>query len=188
MDKLTSAELYAKEIHLGKTDDDGKTPYWKHLEGIVTRLKNIGVSDQDVLCAAWLHGTIDHNVTFDEINQRFGKKIAVMVLSLSRDTKLPKKEMELQFVKQLKNAPFEMQLVELCEVSSGLKELKNSSLSNNKKMKLVKKKLHYLNVIKPAVVQNRSRFSGIEPILDGINNVLIEYRQKPLFCDNTWKY
>jgi (p)ppGpp synthase/HD superfamily hydrolase len=181
MDKLKDAELYAKEKHLGMVAYDGKTPYWKHLEGVVNRLKNLGVADDDTLCAAWLHGTIDDtNVIFDDINQRFGRKVAVMVLSLSQDRKVPKKESELQYIQQLKNAPLEAQLIKLCKISSSFKDLKNSSWSRTKKTKIVKKKLHYLNVIRPAIVQSKSKFPGIQPILDGINDVLVEYRQRPV--------
>lgn len=181
MDKLKAAELYAKEKHLGMVGYDGMTPYWKHLEGAVNRLKNLGIADDDTLCAAWLHGTMeDTNTSFDDINQRFGRKVVVMVLSLSQDRKVPKKERELQYTKQLKNAPFEAQLIKFCEISSSFKDLKNSSWSRTKKTKLVKKKLHYLNAIRPAIIQSKSKFPGIQPILDGINDVLVEYRQRPV--------
>lgn len=179
MNKLKAAELYAKEKHFGMVGYDGKTPYWKHLEGVVNRLKNLGIADEDTLCAAWLHGTMEYtNASLDDINQRFGRKIAVMVLSLSQDRKVPKKERELQYIQQLKNAPFEVQLIKLCEISSSFKDLKSSSWSRTKKTKMVKKKLHYLNAIRPAIIQSKSKFPGIQPIFDGINYVLIEYRQR----------
>ena len=70
---------------------DDKTPYWKHLEGVVNRLKNLGMTDDDLLCAAWLHDGIENSVmTFDDIEQRFGSKVAVLVLALSKDKNLSK--------------------------------------------------------------------------------------------------
>lgn len=177
--KLKEAELFAKDKH--HNQKYGNEPYHKHLEAVVTRLKGIGITDEDVLCAAWLHDTIeDTGTTFDEIYQRFGRNIAVMVSSLSKDTSLPKKEKESQYIEQLKIAPWQAQLIKLCDISSNLKELKNSSWSKSKKIKYIKKKLHNLNVIKSGLAQNRSKVHGIQSIVDGINQVLAEYGQKPV--------
>jgi len=177
--KIIEAELFAKDKH--RNQKYGNEPYTKHLEAVVTRLKAIGITDEDVLCAAWLHDTIeDTGTTFDEIYQRFGRNIAVLVSSLSKNTSLPKKEKERQYIEQLKNAPWQAQLIKLCDISSNLKELKNSSWSKSKKTKYVKKKLYNLKVIKSGLVHNKSTVPGITGIIDGINQVLISYGQKPL--------
>lgn len=176
--KLKEAELFAKDKH--RNQKYGNESHYKHLEAVVTRLKGIGITDEDVLCAAWLHDIIeDTGTTFDEIYQRFGRSVAVMVSSLSKDTSLPKKEKERQYIEQLKNAPWQAQLIKLCDISSNLKELKNSSWSKSKKTRYVKKKLHDLTVIKSGLVQNRSKVPGIQGIIDGINDVLISYGQRP---------
>jgi len=87
------------------TRNDGITPYSKHLEDVVSLLKSLGIIDEDVLCSGWLHDTIeDTDTKFDEIYERFGKKVAVLVFSLSKDKDLPKKEREQLYVKQLKDA------------------------------------------------------------------------------------
>ena len=178
--KLQSAELFAKDKHSGMTRDDGKTPYWKHCEGVVNRLKNLGITDEDVLCAAWLHDTIEEtDATFDDIEQRFGSQVAVMVLSLSKDPKLSKKEKERQYIEQLKNASWHAQLIKLCDIASNLKDMKDSSWSKSKKKKYVKKKLFNLNVIKQGLTQNKTKVPSIQRIIDGINDVLISYGQKP---------
>jgi len=151
------------------------------LKEVVDRLKMVGITDEDVLCAAWLHDTIeDTGTTFDEIYQRFGRNIAVLVSSLSKNTSLPKKEKEHQYIDQLKNAPWQAQLIKLCDISSNLKELKNSGWSKSKKTKYVKKKLYNLKVIKSGLVNNKSTVPGIAGIIDGINQVLVSYGQKPL--------
>lgn len=70
MTKLESAALYAKEKHKGQTRKNGITPYSDHLEAVVSRLKSIGISDEDVLCAGWLHDTMeDTDATFDELSE-----------------------------------------------------------------------------------------------------------------------
>ena len=48
-------------------------------------LEELGVSDKDVVCAALLHDTIeDTDLTLEEINERFGKRVTHLVLSLSK--------------------------------------------------------------------------------------------------------
>ena len=179
MSKLESAELFAKERHSGMTVDD--VPYWKHLEGVVNRLKNLGIADEDLLCAAWLHDSMENKVaTFDDIEQRFGSKVAVLVLALSKDKNLSKGDSEQQYIKQLKDAPWEAKLIKLCDISSNLKDLKNTSWSKTKKSKEVKKKLYYLNLIKPELVKNKSQVPGIQSMISGINEVLISFKQRPI--------
>ena len=160
---------------------DGKIPYWKHLEGVVNRLKNIGITDEDLLCASWLHDCIENTATtFDDIEQRFGSKVAVLVLALSKDKYLSKREQEQQYVKQLKDASWEAKLIKLCDISANLKDLKNIPWSKTKKSKEVKKKLYYLNLIKSELIKNKSQVPGIQGIIDGINEVLNSFNQRPI--------
>lgn len=177
--KLEGAESFAKDKHRNQKYET--KPFYTHLEAVVDTLKHIGVNDEDVLCAAWLHDTIeDTGTTFDDIEQRFGSNIAVMVLSVSKDSSLPKKEKERQYIEQLKNAPLQALLIKLCDISSNLKELKNSSWSKTRKSKYVKKKLYNLNVIKSGLVKNKTDFPRIQGIIDGINKVLVSHGQKQI--------
>ena len=160
---------------------DDKTPYWKHLEGVVNRLKSLGIADEDLLCASWLHDSIETSVaTFDDIEQRFGSKVAVLVLALSKDKNLSKGESEQQYVKQLKDASWEAKLIKLCDISTNLKDLKNASWSKTKKSKEVKKKLYYLNLIKQELIKNKSQVPGIQGMISGINDVLVSFKQRPI--------
>ena len=78
---MAIAKKFAREKHKNQKRKDGVTPFYDHLEGVVNRLKNLGISNQDVLSAAWLHDVIeDTNTTFDEINEIFGNIISVLVL------------------------------------------------------------------------------------------------------------
>ena len=82
-DSVLNAKKFAQEKHKNQKRKDGVTPYSDHLEGVVNRLKNLGVTDKNVLAAAWMHDIIeDTDVTFDQINEKFGREIAVIVLSL----------------------------------------------------------------------------------------------------------
>ena len=184
MAKPETAYLYAREKHKGKTRADGITPDIIHLEAVVSRLKSLGVTDEDVLCAAWLHDTIESTeTTFDEIYERFGHRVAVMVSTLSKDTSLPKKEIELQYVKQLQGAPFEAKLIKLCDISANLKSLDGSMISKNKKKKAVNKILHYLSIIKNDLAEKKSEYPKIESIIKGINEILKGRHQKQIKID-----
>lgn len=163
------------------TGQDGITPHYEHLASVVARLKNLGITDEDVISAAWLHDVIDYTKTsFDELEQRFGSKVAVLVLAVSRDKNLPRVKQEEQYVKQLKEASFEAKLIKLCNISASLRDLKNSPFSKTKKTKEVKKKIFYLNIIKSDLIKNRSQVPGIASLIEGINDMISAYGQRPI--------
>jgi len=177
--KVKSAELFAKNKHAGMTRKDKKTPYSDHLEAVVNRLKSIGVFDENVLCAGWLHDTIeDTDTSFDDLFEQFGREVAILVSSLSKDTTLTKKEREKIYVKQLKSSPLEAKIIKLCDISANLSDLKDSGLSKSKKLRHVKQKRHYLNVIKNDLISSKSKFPKIQKIIDGINVILVRHKQR----------
>ena len=181
MSKLHVPENFARERHSGMVENDGITPYYEHLASVVSRLKNLGISDQDVISSSWLHDILDYTETsFDELDQRFGSKVAVLVLSLSRDKSLSGAKQEDQYVKQLKEASFEAKLIKLCDISASLRDLKNSSFSKTRKTKQVKKMTSYLNIIKSDLIKNKSQVPGIIGLIDGINEMISRYGQRPI--------
>lgn len=181
MSKLQSAENFAKERHSTIIRKEGMTPYYEHLAGVVARLKNLGITDEDVLASAWLHDIIDDTETsFDELDQRFGSKVAVMVLSISKDRNLPRTKQEEQYVKQLKESTVDAKLIKLCDISACLRDLKNAPVSKTKRIKEVKKKLFYLNVIKSDLIKNRSKVPGIDSLINGINEMVLAYGLRPI--------
>jgi len=181
MSKLLDAQNLAKKRHSGMLKKDGITTHYEHLMGVVTRLKNLGVTDEDVLSAAWLHDIIeDTNTSFDDIDQRFGSRVSVLVLSLSKDKRLSKGRQEEQYMKQLRESSFEAKLIKLCDISANLKDIKDSKLSKTKKAKTIRKISHYLNAIKPDLVKNKASFPSITSLIDGINTVMVSFGQRPV--------
>lgn len=163
------------------TGNDGITPYYEHLAAVVARLKNLGISDDEVISSSWLHDILDYTETsFDELDQRFGSKVAVLVLSLSRDKSAPRVKQEEQYAKQLKEASFEAKLIKLCDISASLRDLKNSFFSKTRKTKEVKKMTFYLNIIKSDLIKNRSQVPGIVSLINGINDMISTYGQRPI--------
>lgn len=177
---ITKAKNFAYEKHLNQKRKDNITPLVDHLEKVVNRLKNLGIIDSNILSAAWLHDTLEYtDATFDEINHIFGNTISVVVLSLTKDLKLPKKERELQYVQQLKNSTIQAKLIKFCDISANLKDIANSPISKTQKNKQVKKLFHYLRIIKKEISENKSDFPNIQEHIDGINNIGKKFRQRP---------
>ncbi len=180
-DIVSKAQKFAYEKHRNQKRKDGVTPFLDHLEGVVNRLKNLGVSNEDILSAAWLHDTIENSdTTFDEINEIFGNTISVLVLSLTKDSELAKKERESQYIQQLKDSTSEAKIIKFCDISANLKDIANAPISKTQKNKQVKKLFHYLRVIKKELSENRSHYPRMQELVDGINSVGTKFRQRPI--------
>jgi len=175
------AKKFACEKHRTQKRPDKNTPFVDHLEDVVNRLKNLGILNDDVLSAAWLHDSIEYtDTTFDEINQIFGNSISVIVLSLTKNLELVKKERELQYIQQLKNSSIESKLIKFCDISSNLKDISNAPISKTQKNKQVKKLFHYLRVIKKELSEIKLKYPNIQAQIDGLNAIGKKYRQRPL--------
>jgi len=175
------AKKFALEKHKNQKRQDGVTPFSDHLEGVVNRLKNLGMTNEDVLSAAWLHDIIEHtDTTFEEINEMFGNTISVLVLSLSKDSKIPKKDTENQYVSQLKNASIQSKLIKFCDISANLKDIANAPISKTQKNKKIKKLFFYLRIIKKEIIENKSNYPKIQELVEGMNVIGGKFRQKPI--------
>ena len=146
-------------------------------KGVVFRLKSIGITDEIVLYSAYLCNT---RSSFDEIHARFGREIAVLVASITRDKTLPKQRQEEQYIKQIQDAPWESILIKLCEISANLKIIKESDMTKTKRTKTLKQNIHYLNVLKNKIIENKAKTPGIDKLLDGINETLTHFGQRPI--------
>jgi len=159
---------------------DGTTPYSKHLEDVVNRLKSLGVVDEELLCAGWLHDTIeDTETSFDDLFEQFGSRVVVLVTSLTKDMSLTRKQREQIYVKQLKEASFDAKLIKLCDISANLTDLKNWNASKSKKLRQVRKVRHYLTVIKNDLISNKD-YPKIITLLESINQTLKQFGQRTI--------
>ena len=180
MDIIKSAELLAKKKHSGQLRKDGITTYSKHLEDVVGRLKSLGVVDEAILCAGWLHDTIeDTETSFEDLFAQFESEIAVLVLSLSKDMSFTRKKREQRYVKQLKLSSSNAKLIKLCDISANLSDLKNYEASKSKKLRQVRKVRHYLVVIKNDLIENTD-YPKIITLLESINQSLKRFGQRPI--------
>ncbi|MBM3905716.1 MAG: hypothetical protein FJ354_03400 [Thaumarchaeota archaeon] len=145
--------------------------------GVVFRLKAIGITHEQILCSAILSQT---KSTFDELFERFGRDVAVMATSIMRHTTQPKKKQEEAYVEQIQQAPWESVLIKLCEISATLKVIKESELSKNKRRKLLKQNIHYLNVLKTNIAENQDKALGLSKLLDGANETIMHFGHRSI--------
>jgi (p)ppGpp synthase/HD superfamily hydrolase len=188
MTLLKNAELFAKSKHAGKLKKSGIT-YSKHLEEVVNRLKSLGVIDEEVLCTGWLHDILeDTDTSFDELFEKFGRRIAVLTLSLTKtkfviDTNdnstftltkkktLSKKQREKNYGIKLKESEVDAKIIKLCDISANLGNLKNQVISKNKKRRVLRELRYYLSIIQKDIMED-SKYQNVTILLETINQNL----------------
>ena len=191
MTLLENAELFAKSKHAGKLKKSGTT-YSNHLENVVSRLKSLGIIDEEVLCAGWLQDILeDTDTSFDELFEKFGRRIAVLTLSLTKtkfviDTDddstlsltkkraIPEKQRQKEYAVKIKESEIDAKLIKLCDISANLGDLKKQTISKTKKRKILKKFRYYLLIIEKDLVENTEYPKAIT-LLETINqNIQIQ--------------
>ena len=191
MTLLENAELFAKSKHAGKLKKSGST-YSNHLENVVSRLKSLGIIDEEVLCAGWLQDILeDTDTSFDELFEKFGRRIAVLTLSLTKtkfviDTDddltlsltkkraIPEKQRQKEYAVKIKESEIDAKLIKLCDISANLGDLKKQIISKTKKRKILKKFRYYLLIIEKDLVEN-TKYPKAITLLETINqNIQIQ--------------
>lgn len=181
MNKIERAERFAKIKHRGQTRKDGKTPYWKHLQQVVKNLKILGIRNQDMLCVGWLHDTIeDTNTDYDDLKEKFGSRVAKSVSQVTKDKRLERKERELQYIRQLRNASHDSKIVKLCDIIANIEDLENSGYSRQKISRQIDDKLRYFSAIKSGIFSNKTKPSGLEKSIERLNLQLSKYGKAPI--------
>lgn len=87
---IKKAALYASNAHKDQLRKYTFEPYIVHPNNVINILKDAGVTNENMLCAAYLHDTVeDCGVTFEDIQQEFNAEISGLVYYL---TDISKKE------------------------------------------------------------------------------------------------
>jgi GTP pyrophosphokinase len=88
-DKVAEAYIFAKERHLGQKRLDGE-PYINHLKRVAEIIKKYKESHdmETLICAALLHDILEDTDTgINEIREKFGGTIALLIVELTNDEK-----------------------------------------------------------------------------------------------------
>jgi guanosine-3',5'-bis(diphosphate) 3'-pyrophosphohydrolase len=123
---LLKALAFAAHKHRDqRRKDPAASPYINHPIALANVLvKEGGVTDIEVLCAALLHDTVeDTATTHREIRRRFGPRIARIVREVTDDKRLPKKERKRLQVKHASTISRDAQLVKLADKIVNLRDV-----------------------------------------------------------------
>ena len=153
MSNITDARKFAKRKHAGQLRKNGKTTTFSHLKDVVKNLKKMKVTNNDIICAGWLHDTIeDTDTDFDSIKEKFGKNVADIVVSVTKDNRLPKKQKEMKYGKDLKSSNSKAKLVKIADILANVNDAPNAGKNSSwEKQQFVKKSKYwkYVSDVKP---------------------------------------
>jgi guanosine-3',5'-bis(diphosphate) 3'-pyrophosphohydrolase len=133
LNKLLEAASFAAQRHTGQhRKGDSKEPYINHPLEVANLIANAGgVDDIDVLIAAVLHDTVeDVGVKKDEIAERFGDRVAGIVMEVTDDKSLPKAERKRHQVEHAPHLSREAKVVKLADKISNIRDITNSPPSD----------------------------------------------------------
>jgi len=122
---LVRAASFAADRHRDQRRKNGDIPYVNHPLEVARLLVEVGKeTDGELLAAAMLHDTVeDTDATPDELERRFGKRIAGLVAEVTDDKSLPKATRKR---KQIEHAPHltrEAKLIKMADKLSNLKDI-----------------------------------------------------------------
>lgn len=121
---VRKAAQFAKERHKHQKRLTGE-PYFMHLKAVALSV-NKWTRDPNVVAAAYLHDVIeDTGCDYEDLEERFGKKVADYVSMLSRDFRKPKKLSLIEFRKTLSKTPGEVKLIEAADIYDNVKSEAN---------------------------------------------------------------
>ena len=179
--RLNLAKKYAITQHKGQYRKNHKTPYWHHLRDVVNNLEMMGITDESILCAGWLHDIIeDTSFDFDNVSKDFGKKIAQIVSDVTKETRLPKIQQERNYLKQLSESSWQSKVVKLADILANISDLKNSGFTNKEKIDHVKQKRKYFDAINSGIIMNKSKIPNLLQSENLLNSVFEYYGQRKI--------
>jgi len=126
--RIAAAVLYAIEKHANQRRRDG-TPYIAHPLRVAECVRRVGgIDDPDVIIAALLHDAIeDTDCEWDDLDRRFGRRVADLVATLSGDMRLPKPQRRAEVIERARTAPREAQTIRLADRLDNLLDMKGFS-------------------------------------------------------------
>jgi len=122
---LLKTKKFAQDAH--KDQKYGGHPYIKHLQDVYAVLIEQGIKDKEILCAAWLHDTIeDTSTSYEDILNTFSKEIADIVFAVTNEEGKNRKERNFKTYPKIKNNK-KATILKLADRIANVKE----SISNN---------------------------------------------------------
>ena len=156
-----SAKKHTKQ----RRKDLDQSPYINHPIALANILSKRGIVDENVLCAAILHDTIeDTETTEKELVEEFGKKITSIVLEVTDDKNLEKSVRKQKQIEHAATISHEAKLVKLADKIANLTDILDSPPSDWS----MERKNEYFQWAKAVVNNLRGTHSGLEKDFDSL--------------------
>jgi GTP pyrophosphokinase len=156
---LTRALTLAEQIHEGqfrkppKIDPELREPYVIHPMRVALILfEELGLRDTDALCAALLHDVVEDGngrVTTSDLEQKFGRIIALMVSVLTKpnpDKKIPREVQLKTYHERIMQAAIPTRLVKLADRLDNMRDAIECNDAVFQKRYLIETREEYLPV------------------------------------------
>lgn len=145
---IKNALIYANKMHRGQTRKDG-TDYIYHPVNVSCNVAFYqGINSIELIICAILHDTLeDTEATYNDLKNRFGKKIADLVLELTTDDEIKNKLGKEKYLSiKMENMSDMALIVKLCDRLDNVNDLGNCN-SDKFKNKYIKETVGILNYI-----------------------------------------
>ena len=122
------AAAFAARAHQHQMRKDGCTPYFSHTVRVALTVACLfGEKDEEILAAALLHDTIeDTTADYNDLYELFGRRVADIVATLTKDMRLIEPEREKVYDEQLAAGPWEARLIKLADVFDNYCDMGNA--------------------------------------------------------------
>jgi guanosine-3',5'-bis(diphosphate) 3'-pyrophosphohydrolase len=156
-----SAEKHTKQ----RRKDIEESPYINHPIALANILAQRWVTDENVLCAAILHDTLeDTETTADELRKHFGEKITSIVLEVTDDKSLDKEARKQIQIEHAASLSHEAKLVKLADKIANITDIINTPPVNWSR----ERKQEYFSWAKAVVDNLRGAHQGLEKEFDDL--------------------
>ncbi len=121
---VKEARDFAIKAHEGQFRKGTRRPYIVHPLEVAEIVRKI-TQDEEVICAALLHDTIEDckGVTEEVIKEQFGERIAKIVVAESEDKSKTWIERKSATIERIRKAPYEVQVICLADKLSNLRDI-----------------------------------------------------------------
>lgn len=170
-DRLARAAVFACRQHAGQMRDDNITPYAVHSLRVTEYLRRLaGETDEDVLCAALLHDTIeDSALNYDVLANQFGDEVAGLVAELTNDNRLPKAKRRAAMLRHAKDLSPRAKRIKLADRLDNVTDLLRGMGTFEKRARYVAETEHLLQALA----------GGCAPLEQALHDALNRLRAAP---------
>lgn len=118
---IKEAAAFAEKAHKGSVRKGTKIPYITHpLDSAV--IASMMTDDKEVIAAALLHDTLeDTGVTYEDLKEQFGNRVADLVAECSEDKSKGWRERKMATLEKLKTADRDIKILALSDKLSNLR-------------------------------------------------------------------